>query len=151
MNALTENPPKLTVPFANFSHIVYEGNGMYVISGQGCRDPKTNKYCGIYELAEKTEYKVSEIVIGVFKNLKSVVESENISLNNISRITVYMVRKNDYEEMNAVWNMIFPNYSSAPARTTVFVKDLPGKNIVEMEARASTFVQHKVDTTILRN
>jgi enamine deaminase RidA (YjgF/YER057c/UK114 family) len=151
MTALAQNTPKLTVPFANFAHIVQESEGLYVISGQGCRDPVTTKYCGIYESNEKTEYKVSEVVIAVFKNLQSVLKSKYLSLSNISHITVYMVRKKDFDIMNAIWNKIFPDCSSAPARTTVFVQDLPGKNIIEMASRASISLKHTVDITILEN
>jgi enamine deaminase RidA (YjgF/YER057c/UK114 family) len=149
ISADENTPQKLPSSFANYLPINDQGNGLYVLSGQGCRDPKTNAYRGIADSNEGKVYDVEEVVKAVFNNVGAALKSAQLSFSNLTHLTVYMVRKKDYAVMNRIWNKIFPVAEDAPTRTTIFVNDLPGDNIVEMDGTASSHVAHAVDEDVM--
>lgn len=148
----TDKFPELTVPMAHFPHIKDEGNGHFVISGQGHRNPINNTYRGMTGTKDYPVYDVKEAVIAVFSNLKLALESEGLNLSHLTIVNVFLIRKEDFKLMNEVWNSIFPEGESAPTRTTCGVAWLPGENIIEMSARASRNVtpSNKVNEAIFK-
>jgi 2-iminobutanoate/2-iminopropanoate deaminase len=70
----------------------------------------------------------------VFANLKAVLESANLSLDNIVKTTVYMTDLSKFTEMNNIYNQYFTK--DYPARATIQVAALPKGACVEIEAIA---------------
>jgi 2-aminomuconate deaminase len=73
----------------------------------------------------------------VIKNIEAILAAAGAGLENICDITVFLVDMADYGGMNAVWNEFFVDKLTAPARTTVAVRQLPHPNLlIEMKATA---------------
>ena len=130
--------------------IMQEVSGLYVLSAQGCQDPVTGQYVGItFGPGNQVSYNVKEVVRQVFTNLEGALEVQHLTLGNTTQINVYMTRKDDYATMLQVWNSLFMNAQAAPTMTVIFVSDLPGKNIVMMDARAGLSVAHPYNQNAL--
>ncbi|KAI8866040.1 Endoribonuclease L-PSP [Ramicandelaber brevisporus] len=72
----------------------------------------------------------------VIENIGAILEKAGGSLKNVVDLTVFLVNMNDYAEMNKVYNEFF-DQQSGPSRTTVAVKQLPGKHLlIEIKATA---------------
>lgn len=70
----------------------------------------------------------------VFANLKVVLESAHLSLDDIIKTTVYLTNLNQFAEMNKIYNEHFKG--DYPARATIQVSALPKGACVEIEAIA---------------
>jgi len=57
------------------------------------------------------------------QSIERLLSSQDLDLSAIVKVTVYIIRKDDFEEMNRAYKDIFGN--SLPARTTVIVSGLP--------------------------
>jgi len=128
---------ELTKPLANYSHVREVGNVVFV-AGQGCRDPKTNSYCGL-ELdanGKIISYDIKKQTQGVLLNIERALQSIGLNRKNIVDINVFLTDMKDFEGMNAVWNEFFGPVNP-PTRTTVAVAKLPGMNFVEMKTIAA--------------
>lgn len=93
-------------------------------SGQIGINPKTGKL--LKGIEKQTEQ--------VLKNLKAVLEAENLSLKNIVKTTVYLKKISDFEKMNKVYERFFNEHK--PARATIEVSNLPKGALIEIEAIA---------------
>ena len=71
----------------------------------------------------------------VLDNLKGILESEELSLNNIVKTTIFLVNMNDFAAVNEVYGSYFTDHK--PARACVAVKELPKGVGIEIEAIAS--------------
>ena len=71
----------------------------------------------------------------VCENLKAVLEAGGSSLDNVMKVTIYMVDLGELMEMNAVFSRYFP--VDPPARTTFQCVALVGGARVEIEAVAT--------------
>lgn len=69
------------------------------------------------------------------KNIKSVLESNGLSLEHVLKTTVYIVDMQNWERVNEAYGKHFETY---PARTAVGVTGLWGSVDVEIEAIATT-------------
>jgi reactive intermediate/imine deaminase len=69
------------------------------------------------------------------KNLKTVLESEGLTLEHILKTTVYVVDIQNWEMVNEAYG---EHFQELPARTTVGVTGLWGGVDVEIEAVATT-------------
>ncbi|OEG00288.1 hypothetical protein BHF71_05130 [Vulcanibacillus modesticaldus] len=67
----------------------------------------------------------------VFKNLIAVLEAEQLTLNDVVKVTVYLKDMNEFQEMNEVYATYFKEHK--PARSTVEVARLPKDVKVEIE------------------
>jgi enamine deaminase RidA (YjgF/YER057c/UK114 family) len=132
-------------------YIQEEMPNLYVISGFGSQDPVTGDYPGITGDPNNPTYNVKEIVRQVFTNLETALESQNMTLANVTQITVYMTRSGDYPVLQQVWGSLFFNVNAAPTVTTIFVNGLTGPNIVMMDARASRNVNNPYNKAALLN
>lgn len=68
------------------------------------------------------------------ENLKSILEDNGSSLENVIKTTVFLKDMIDFNSMNEIYNKYFG--SSQPARSTVEVSRLPKDVRVEIEATA---------------
>ena len=70
----------------------------------------------------------------LFINLKRLLKSQNLSLNDVVKTTVFLTDIEDYAEMNQIYVQEFGNHR--PARSAVAVYALPIGAVVEIEAWA---------------
>lgn len=77
------------------------------------------------------------------KNIKAILESVDVPLDDIVKITVFLKDLNDLDAVNEVYTTFFPDSAIAravgyfPARTVVEAKALPLQALVSMEAVVS--------------
>lgn len=125
----TENAPKssLSTQTVAFSH--YNN-----ISAQLPIDPKSGQMVagGVREQAEQC-----------FKNIKAILESIDVPLDDIVKISIFLKDLSDIETVNEVYTTFFPDAAIAraaayvPARTTVAASALPMDALVQIEAVVS--------------
>lgn len=123
---------------ANYGAVELEDGSVH-LPGQGCRDPITNQCVGIQRAADGSiiGYDIRVQTEGVFRNIAALLRERGLELGHLVKVVVFMKSKADFEAMNEIWNKTFPDPASSPARTTVFVADLPGDNFIEMMPEAS--------------
>lgn len=68
------------------------------------------------------------------ENMKAILESAGLSMENVVKTTVFMLDMGQFSEMNAVYAEFFTN--DFPARSAIQVAGLPKNGIVEIEAIA---------------
>jgi len=115
---------KAPKPLGVYSQGVAAG-GFVFVSGQIPIDPQTNK------LIEKDIKKQTR---QVFKNIEKVLSAEGLGLQNIVKISAFLLDLNDFKEMNEVFQEVFPE--NPPARTTTTVKTFPQDVLIEIDAIA---------------
>jgi len=117
----TEKAPK---PIGPYSQAILIGNMMF-LSGQIPIDPETNRIIG-GSIKEQTRR--------VLENIKTVLESEDFSLDDVVKVTVFLKDLSIFGEFNEVYGEYFS--SNPPARTTVEVSNLPKGVLIEIDAIA---------------
>jgi len=136
----TSETRTLTKPLATYAHARIIGDVVY-IAGQGCRDPKTDIWAGV---TFDTKGAVVSIdfeaqVRGVFQNIERALASVAITKHELIDVQVFLTDMTaQFPVLNKVWNEFFADVHTPPTRTTVAVKELPGLNLVEMKAIATT-------------
>lgn len=73
--------------------------------------------------------------IQTIKNLKKVLEENNLTIKNIIDVTVFLVDQGDYDAFNEIYAKEFEE--PYPTRTTVTVKSLPLNAKIELKTVAS--------------
>jgi len=109
-------------PVGPYAHAVFGPGGALFLSGQTPIDPATGKLVD-GDVAEQTRQ--------VFANLRSVLAAAGRTLDDVVKVTVYLVDMNDFAVMNSVYAQTFD--APFPARTTVAVAGLPLGARVEIE------------------
>lgn len=129
-------PTKAASPLGSYSHGVKVGSLLF-LAGQGCRNPETGQEAGITCDGEGNilSYDIEAQTLGCINNMKTVLSAAGATLEAVVDITVFLADMNDFAKYNAVYNQHF-NFDCPPARTTVQVAKLPGKNFIEMKAIA---------------
>ena len=95
-------------------------NGTMYISGQIALDPITN------ELVTNNLKKETMLVMN---NLKAILESENLSFENVIKSTIFLSDMGSFNEVNEIYATFFKS-GNEPARETVEVSKLPlGVNV----------------------
>ena len=117
----TDGAPKAIGPY---SQAIAQG-GFLFLSGQIPLDPATG---------ELVSGGLAAGVERIFDNLEAILKSEGLSLDDVVRTTVYLLRMSDFGEMNSVYGRRFGNHR--PARSTVAVAELPKSAAVEIDAIA---------------
>ncbi|MGW8123949.1 RidA family protein [Roseivirga echinicomitans] len=115
------NAPKALGPYCS---AIRTGNLLFC-SGQTGIDPTTNK-------VESTT--VEGQTKQVLANLKAVLSSEGLEVNDVVKCNVYLSDMKNFEAMNKVYGDFFDGHT--PARTTVAVAGLPLNALVEIECIA---------------
>lgn len=118
----TQNAP---APIGPYSQAI-EANSFIFTAGQIPLDPVTGQL---------VQGDIKEQVRQALANLRAILESEGLTLNNIVKTTVYLKDMNEFAAMNDVYSEFFGE--SKPARTTVEVSRLPRDVKVEIEAIAA--------------
>jgi 2-aminomuconate deaminase len=130
---VVDNAP---APLGSYSHAVWAGDLLY-ISGQGARDAKTGKEAGVTldEHSAVAAYDIEVQTRAVLENLKVVLKAAGCSMEDLVDVSVFLKDMNDFPRYNRVYAEFF-SFSNPPARTTVQVAGLPGKNFIEIKAIA---------------
>lgn len=111
-------------PIGPYSVAVGFGN-MIFISGQIALDLEGNL----------TEGGIREQINKVLSNIKSILEDNRSSLEQVIKTTVFLKDMNDFTAMNEEYAKYFT--ANPPARSTVEVSRLPKDVLVEIETIAS--------------
>jgi len=114
----TESAPKAIGPY---SQAVIEGGVLYA-SGQIPLDPGTGELVtgGLEPSVER-----------IFDNLEAVLNAAGLTLRDVVKTTVYLVRAEDFPAMNAIYARRFGEHR--PARSTVIAAALPKGAPVEID------------------
>ena len=116
---------ELAFPLAHYPHL-REVNGFLFVSGISAR-----KKDGTIEGKDiKTQTRA------VLENLKTILSLAGADLTHLVDLTVFLTDMENYSGYNEVYNRYF-NAENGPTRTTVSVKELPGKDLlIEMKGTA---------------
>ncbi len=98
-----------------------EANNMIYLSGQIPIDPKTSK------IVKGEENQIRQ----VFRNIKAVSEGCDSSLDQIVKLTVYLIDLNIFPVLNEIMKEFFEE--PFPARAVVQVARLPLDSLIEIE------------------
>ncbi len=123
----TADAPAALGPYAQGVKV----NDTIYVSGQLPINPKTNELVG-GSIAVQTEQ--------VLVNLREILEEGGARLDDVVKITIYMIDLNQFDEMNRIFALFFPNTPTStnllPARATVQVARLPKDAELEMDCIA---------------
>ena len=123
----TAEAPAALGPYAQAIKV----NDMIFVSGQLPINAKTNELI-IGTISDQTEQ--------VLLNVRAILEEAEATLDDIVKITIYMQDLDDFDEMNKVYQLFFPNTAVStnllPARVTVEVSRLPRDAKIEIDAIA---------------
>ncbi|OGP96168.1 MAG: hypothetical protein A2157_20215 [Deltaproteobacteria bacterium RBG_16_47_11] len=117
----TDKAPKAIGPY---SQAIQAGNFLF-LSGQIPLDPTSG---------ELVKGDIREQARRVLENLKGVLESQNLGMENVIKVTIFLKEMGNFSQVNEVYGTYFP--SSPPARSTVEVARLPRDVDIEIEAIA---------------
>lgn len=123
---VTDNAPQAVGPY---SQAVRAGDFIF-LSGQIPIDSKTNQ---VVEADIVTQTRQ------VLQNIKGILESENLSMENIVKTTLFITDMNLFSAVNEEYGKFFG--LSRPARSTVEVSRLPKDVLIEIEAIAIASIQ----------
>ena len=116
----TEKAPK---PVGPYSQAVISG-GFVFVSGQIPIDPETSKL---------VEGGIEAQTVHVLENLMNILESINLTLNDVVKTSVYLSDLSDFQSFNRVYSRYFE--VNPPARTTAQAGLMAGV-LVEIDAIA---------------
>jgi len=116
----TEKAPK---PVGPYSQAIVSGDFVFV-SGQIAIDPETSK---VVEGGIETQ------TAQVLENIKNILESVDLSLNDVVKTSVFLRDISDFQAFNRVYSKYFEK--DPPARTTVQANLMDGV-FVEIDAIA---------------
>ncbi|MDR6905184.1 2-iminobutanoate/2-iminopropanoate deaminase [Agromyces sp. 3263] len=122
MTRTTVFDPHAPEPVGPYSHAAVGADGTLFLSGQTPIDPSTGRLVA-GDVAAQTRQ--------VFSNLASVLSAAGRTLDDVTKVNVYLVDMEDFGAMNSVYSTIFT--APYPARTTVAVAGLPLGARVEIE------------------
>ena len=117
----TEKAPKAIGPY---SQAIQAVNFLF-LSGQIPLDPASG---------ELVKGDIREQTRRVLENLKGVLESQDLGMGDVVKVTIFLKEMGNFSQVNEVYATYFP--SSPPARSTVEVASLPGDADIEIEAIA---------------
>jgi len=117
----TERAPKAIGPY---SQAIQAGNFLF-LSGQIPLDPKTGELVK-GDIRLQTQQ--------VLENIKGVLESQELGMDSVVKVTIFLKDIGNFNEVNEVYATYFR--SSPPARSTVGVAKLPKDADIEIEAVA---------------
>lgn len=130
---VVDNAP---APLGSYSHAMWAGDLLYV-SGQGARDGATETEAGVTldEHGAVAAYDIEVQTRAVLENLKNVLKAAGCSMEDLVDVSVFLKDMNDFPRYNRAYSEFF-SFRNPPARTTVQVAGLPGKNFIEIKAIA---------------
>jgi len=117
----TDKAPKAIGPY---SQGVQAGDFLF-LSGQIPLDP---------DKGELVKGDIGQQTKQVLENIKGVLESQELGMEDVVKVTIFLKNIGDFNRVNEVYNTYFP--SSPPARSTLEVARLPRNAEIEIEAIA---------------
>ncbi len=117
----TNRAPKAIGPY---SQAIRAGNFLF-LSGQIPLDPKTG---------ELVKGDIRQQTQRVLENIKGVLESQELGMEDVVKVTIFLKNIGDFNQVNEVYGTYFP--FSPPARSTVAAAGLPRDVEIEIEAIA---------------
>jgi len=117
----TDKAPAAIGPY---SQAIKAGSFMF-ISGQIPVDPKDGNIVAGGIVAQTKQ---------VLDNLTAILKSENLTMKNVVKTTVFLADMNDFQTLNKIYGECF--CQDAPARSCVQITRLPKDVLVEIEAIA---------------
>lgn len=118
---LTDKAPQ---PVGPYSQAIRFGDWLYC-SGQIPLDPKNSEVVGQDITAQSKQ---------VFENIKAVLQSQNLSFQNILKTMVFLTDMREFSIFNQIYESYFGDHK--PARSCVEVSALPKGVKVEVEVIA---------------
>ena len=101
-------------------------NRFVFVSGQGAKDPRTDRLAGP-DIESQTEQ--------CLKNVQAILEAAGSSVQHVLRCGVFLIDINEFQRMNKVYARIFGEHR--PARTTIQAAALPAEGLrVEIDCIA---------------
>ncbi|KAJ4172873.1 hypothetical protein NW754_003077 [Fusarium falciforme] len=97
-------------------------NGFVFTSGAVAQDPITSKVI---------DGDIEEHTHRCINNLGAILEAAGSSLNHVIEVTIYMASSEKFARMNEVYKTYWGDIK--PARTTVFMSELPPKTLLGMK------------------
>ena len=117
----TTNAPGAIGPYSQ----AVQAGGMVFVSGQLPIDPATGEFAGD-DVKSQTRQSLT--------NIKNILASEGIGMDQVIRVGVFLKDMNTFGDMNEVYGEFFEG--DYPARAAVEVARLPKDALVEIEAVA---------------
>ncbi|GJM30638.1 MAG: RidA family protein [Cyclobacteriaceae bacterium] len=123
-------------PMGAYPHARRVGDFLY-LSGIGPRAPQTDEVPGniLNDQGQVIAHDIEAQCHAVFENVKTVLESAGLRLDQLIDITVFLTDiAGDFERYNKVYAQYFGDI--APCRTTVGVSGLPSSIAIELKCIA---------------
>jgi len=117
-------PAKSPAALGPYNHANRIGDLLFC-AGQIALDPATGNLVGT-DIKAQTQR--------ALENLKSILDDQKLTFNNVVKSTVFMANLADFASMNEVYGRYFTD--NFPARSTVQVAALPKGALVEIEVVA---------------
>ncbi|MGG3889719.1 RidA family protein [Metabacillus fastidiosus] len=110
---IRKNPLSMPAPVGNYTHItkIPRNAELYVTSGQ----------VGVDRNGQFPQ-NMNEQVSNTFSNIKTVMESEGLSADNIIKVNIWATEKIDWEFFDSEWEQLFSN--DYPAMTIGYIAEL---------------------------
>ncbi|MEW5725946.1 MAG: Rid family detoxifying hydrolase [Thermodesulfobacteriota bacterium] len=118
------HPDQAGVTGGPYSQAVIHG-GLIFLSGQGALDPDTNQV-SLGSIEHETEL--------AFRNIRVILEAAGSSLDQVLRVTVYLLDLEEYGRFNELYRTYFSG--PLPARTCIQAARLPFGTRVELDVIA---------------
>jgi 2-iminobutanoate/2-iminopropanoate deaminase len=129
--------PKAIGPYSKATKVkINDNTSMIFTSAASGINPETNTLIGP-GIKEQTAQTLENLKNLLEYNIISKFRENGSSLENISKITVFLADLKDFQEFNEVYMQYFTK--SPPARSTYEVKELPLNFRIGMEAFAFSF------------
>ncbi len=130
------NAPKAV---GSYPHARLVGNLLF-LSGIGPRSASDNSIPGnrYNDLGELIDYDIIAQCHSVFANVKAVLATSELSLQDLVDVTVYLTNmSSDFVAYNTIWAEYFPEPTTAPCRTTLGITALPTPIAIELKCIAA--------------
>jgi len=110
---IRKNPEGMPNPVGNYTHItkVPRNSELYVTSGQ----------IGIDQDGQFPE-SMNEQIRNTFSNIKAVLDSEELTADNIIKVNIWAIEKIDWDYLDSEWEELFGN--DYPAMTIGYISEL---------------------------
>ena len=83
------------------------------------------------------DYDIEAQTVGVLENLGVVLQAAGLGYEDVVDMTVYLHDMKDFARYNRIYARYFQGVPVPPARTTMQVAKLPGRNYIEVKAIAA--------------
>lgn len=125
MSRIAIEPSDGPKPVGPYSPAIRAGDFVFV-SGQGATDPTTRQFVGVNDIKVQTRR--------VLENIQLVLKAAGLSMDDITKVTVFLKKASDFQTMNEVYRTFFT--LAPPARSTVVTDLLFPEMLIEIEAVA---------------